>query len=117
MDIQIQINVDCSDLDRMADFYIAALGYVAYGTAGEQYRSILPGDGKGPTLVFQKVPEPKSVKNRVHLDLIVGDIEAEAERFVELGATRVSAEPLGEYGCQWIVMHDPEGNELCLCDS
>jgi predicted enzyme related to lactoylglutathione lyase len=63
------------------------------------------------------VPEPKAVKNRIHLDLVVDDIEAESVRFISLGATRVSAEPLCEDGGCWIVMLDPEGNEICLCDS
>ena len=85
--MEIQINVDCADLDRMVDFYTAALGLRAVRVGGETYRSIVPADGAGPKLVFQKVPEGKVVKNRMHLDLIVGDrIEAEAERFVALGA-------------------------------
>ena len=88
--VEIQINVDCADLDRMVDFYTRALGYVPHGSSGRTYRSIVPATGGGPKVVFQKVPEGKVVKNRMHLDLIVGpDIEREAERFVALGATRV----------------------------
>jgi predicted enzyme related to lactoylglutathione lyase len=114
--MEIQINVDCADLDRMVAFYTAALGYDAHGSAGVTYRSIVPPDGNGPKVVFQKVPEGKLVKNRVHLDLIVGDaLESEAERFVKLGARRLSDEPVVEGGTRWIVMADPEGNELCLC--
>jgi predicted enzyme related to lactoylglutathione lyase len=53
----------------------------------------------------------------MHLDLIVGpDFEKFAERFVQLGAQRLSAQPVVEHGCAWIVMLDPEGNELCLCN-
>ena len=71
----------------MVAFYTAALGYEPFGSAGDRYRSIVAPDGNGPKLVFQKVPEPKLAKNRVHLDLIVGDaIDAEVERFVALGA-------------------------------
>jgi predicted enzyme related to lactoylglutathione lyase len=116
--MDVQINIDCADLDRMVDFYVAALEYVPYGSAGVTYRSIVPADGAGagPKIVFQKVPEAKVVKNRVHLDLIVGDrIEAEAERFIGLGATRVSDGPFEEGGTSWIVLADPEGNELCIC--
>jgi predicted enzyme related to lactoylglutathione lyase len=114
--MRIDINIDCADRDRMVDFYTEALGYVAHGSAGETYRSIMPAEGEGPKIIFQQVPESKVVKNRVHLDLIVGEgIEAQARRFEELGATRVSTEPVVEYGCSWIVMQDPEGNELCLC--
>jgi predicted enzyme related to lactoylglutathione lyase len=112
---EIQINMDCADLDRMVAFYCEALGYTPEGTAGGQYASAVGGDGR-PKLVFQKVPEDKVVKNRVHLDLIVGpDIEGEAARFERLGATRVEA--ISEYGVNWIVMHDPEGNEICICDT
>ena len=86
--MEIQINVDCADLDRMVDFYTRALGYVPHGSSGTTYRSIVPATGEGPKLVFQRVPEGKVVKNRMHLDLIVGPgIEREAERFIALGAT------------------------------
>jgi predicted enzyme related to lactoylglutathione lyase len=112
--MEIQINVDCSDPDALADFYCAALGYRPEGAAG-QYRSIVASDGR-PKLVFQKVVEPKAGKNRMHLDVIVGpDIEGEASRLEGLGATRV--EKISEFGLNWIVMHDPEGNELCICDA
>jgi predicted enzyme related to lactoylglutathione lyase len=112
---EIQINIDCADLDRMLTFYCAALGYTPESQAGQQYASAVAGDGR-PKLVFQKVPEAKVTKNRVHLDVIVGpDIEGEAARLRELGATRV--EKLAEYGLNWIVMHDPEGNEICICDA
>jgi predicted enzyme related to lactoylglutathione lyase len=116
--VEIQINLDCADLDRMVDFYTHALDYVPHGSSGTTYRSIVPAAGAGPKLVFQRVPEGKVVKNRMHLDLIVGpDIEGEAERFVALGATRATADPIGTEDCRWIVMQDPEGNELCLCTS
>ena len=114
--MEIQINVDCDDLDAMVAFYTAALGYEPFGSAGDRYRSIVAPDGNGPKLVFQKVPEPKLAKNRVHLDLIVGDaIDAEVERFLVLGARRLEDAEFDEYGSRWIVLADPEGNELCLC--
>ena len=115
--MEVQINVDCADADALRTFYCEALGYVAEGT-GAQYRSCVPREGvDGPKLVFQQVPEPKRVKNRIHLDLVVGDdIEREAARFAALGATRVSKEPVRELGGAWIVMTDPEGNEICICD-
>jgi predicted enzyme related to lactoylglutathione lyase len=114
--MELHVNIDCSDLERMVGFYTRALGYELYGTAGDQYSSIVPVDGSGPKVVFQRVPEAKVSKNRMHLDLIVDDIETEARRFVDLGATRISEQPIVEYGISWIVMHDPEGNEICLCD-
>jgi predicted enzyme related to lactoylglutathione lyase len=116
--VEVQVNIDCADADALRDFYCQALGYVAKGGGG-QYRSCVPADGgDGPKLVFQQVRESKLGKNRVHLDLIVGDdIEGEAARFAALGATRISDEPVREQGCAWIVMADPEGNEICVCDS
>jgi hypothetical protein len=65
-------------------------------------------DGAGPRLFFQGVPEPKSVKNRVHLDLRADDPAAEVQRLVGLGA-RVLAEYVG-----WVTLGDPEGNEFCV---
>jgi hypothetical protein len=115
--VEVQINIDCADADSLRDFYCQALGYVPRG-AGGQYRSCVPAEGgHGPTLVFQQVSETKRAKNRVHLDLIVGDdIEGEAARFASLGATRISDEPVRELGHAWVVMADPEGNEICICD-
>jgi predicted enzyme related to lactoylglutathione lyase len=118
--VDIQINLDCHDLDSMVAFYTAALDYEPFGTAGDRYRSIVPKHGDGPKVVFQKVPDAKAGKNRMHLDLIVGDaLDSEVERFVALGARRLADEPFDEpfdeYGCRWVVLSDPEGNELCLC--
>ena len=61
-----------------------------------------------PRIYFQKVPEPKAAKNRVHLDLRADDVEAEAARLVELGAVEVHREGT------WITLRDPEGNEFCV---
>ena len=114
--MEVQVNIDCADAVALRAFYCAALGYQPLAEES-QYASCVPAEGAtGPKIVFQQVPEPKRAKNRVHLDIIVGDIEAEASRWGRLGATRVSAEPLREAGCRWIVMRDPEGNEICLCD-
>lgn len=63
-------------------------------------------------LLFFRVPEPKTVKNRVHLDLASKDPAAEIERLVGLGATRL--EYLERNGRTWTVMRDPEGNEFCI---
>jgi hypothetical protein len=82
-------------------------------------------DGDGPRLFFQQVPEDKVAKNRVHLDVraapgLQGDdrmaaLEAECERLVKLGATRVYRdEPAPPLSAGFIVMADPEGNEFCL---
>jgi catechol 2,3-dioxygenase-like lactoylglutathione lyase family enzyme len=111
--MELQINIDCADADALADFYCRALGYSPEGSVA-QYRSVTA-DGL-PKLVFQQVPEARAGKNRVHLDVIVGDdIEGVASRFVELGASR--GERRNEFGMNWIVMRDPEGNEICICDT
>jgi hypothetical protein len=67
-----------------------------------------PTSGSGPRLWFTRVPEPKAVKDRVHLDLRAADVEAEAERLVGLGA-RV----LGRVE-HWVVLADPDGHEFCV---
>lgn len=118
MTTRVEVNIDCADAEGLRAFYCAALGYEAYGRAGTTYCSCVPaGDSTGPKIIFQRVPEPKAVKNRLHLDVIVDDIDAEAARWTALGATRMSAEPVREHGGAWIVMGDPEGNEICICDS
>jgi len=62
------------------------------------------------------VPEPKRTKNRMHFDMHVVDIEAEASRLVCLGAARVEPEALSEHGNNWVLLRDPEGNEFCVSD-
>jgi predicted enzyme related to lactoylglutathione lyase len=66
-------------------------------------------------IAFQQVPESKTVKNRVHLDVEVDDIPAETKRLVALGATKVGGIVTDDYG-DFQVMQDPEGNEFCLVD-
>ena len=107
--------LDCADPDRLADFWTAALGYVNVGGAGA-YVALYPRAGDGPKLLLQRVTEPKAAKNRMHLDIDVTDIHAEAHRLSALGATRVADTPSHEHGTTWILMADPERNEFCICD-
>ncbi|HEY5887907.1 MAG TPA: VOC family protein, partial [Acidimicrobiales bacterium] len=72
--------------------------------------------GRGPKLLLQAVPEAKAGKNRMHLDIDVVDIGAEAARLEALGARRVAADAMHEHDSNWILMADPEGNEFCVCD-
>lgn len=67
-----------------------------------------------PRVLFQRVPEAKTVKDRVHLDVRVGPehVEAEAARLVAAGATELHRAGQGPHG--WVVLADPEGNELCV---
>ena len=104
--------VDTADLDRAVAFWSALLDLPIDGH-GDGWADLAPlGDG-GPVLAFQAVPEVKSGKNRLHLDLSVSDVRAAADYAMWLGATAVT--PLqGAPGRTWQVWRDPEGNEFCL---
>lgn len=109
--------LDCHDPQVLASFWSEALGYESLGEAGN-YVVLLPPAGQvGSQLLLQRVPEPKQGKNRMHFDIHVADIEAEASRLVGLGAVRAQPEQVSEHGTNWILLRDPEGNEFCVCDS
>lgn len=142
MAARLQVAFDCADTRRQAAFWAEVLGYKledppegfdsweAWADAQgipEEHRdsaaAIVDPDGIGPRMYFQKVPEGKTAKNRVHLDVHTVDRDApleqrrtaahaEAERLVALGATRLEAHE--EFGVYWIVLQDPEGNEFCV---
>lgn len=138
----VQITIDCADPAALAAFWAEVLGYTVQPPPGDftswddalrafgvpeadwNSRSAIVADD-APRVFFQRVPEGKAVKNRLHLDVrvapgLVGDermaaLEAEAERLVALGATRAyRVEPDGRMEHGFITMHDPEGNEFCL---
>ena len=144
MSTKVQVVFDCAQPARQAEFWAAALGYRIpdappgfaswddwareEGIPEERWddaRAIEDPDGQGPRVFFQKVPEGKVAKNRMHLDLNVGGghtvpleerrrkVGAEVDRLKALGATdeRGSTEKNGEY---WVRMNDPEGNEFCV---
>ncbi|RKT18696.1 putative enzyme related to lactoylglutathione lyase [Streptomyces sp. 1114.5] len=108
------VTIDCADPHALAGFWAQALE----GTLGEDDN---PGDDEavvesaGASLLFIRVPEGKSVKNRVHLDLQPQDRsrDEEADRLVALGAT-VLADHRNPDGTGWITLADPEGNEFCV---
>ncbi len=140
----VQVTFDCADPARLAGFWAEALGYQvqappdgfaswdealdAWGVPPERRNdasAAVDPRGSGPRLFFQRVPEGKRAKNRVHLDVraapgLQGDermaaLEAEAERLVALGAARLERhEAQPPLGAGHIVMTDPEGNEFCL---
>jgi Glyoxalase-like domain len=143
MAIRLQVVFDAADPPKLAAFWGEAIGYVeedppdgfesweAWAVANDlpredwdRYDSRVDPDGAGPRLFFQRVPEPKTAKNRVHLDLDVSGgrgtpiedrrrrVADAAERAVAAGATRVKA--YDEAGQHWVVLQDPEGNEFCL---
>ncbi len=109
------VTVDCADPDRLAAFWAAALGYV-HDPVGAGWARLLHPQRTLPDLVFQRVPEGKSGKNRVHLDLAaVGVTRLEEQRRLEgLGATHVRLVDDGDPEDVHEIMLDPEGNEFCL---
>jgi len=141
--IKLQVVFDAADPPALAAFWGEAIGYVqedppegfdsweAWAVANDlpredwdNYASRVDPDGAGPRLFFQRVPEPKTAKNRVHLDLDVSGgrgtpledrrrkVADAVERAVAAGATRVK--DYDEAGQHWVVLQDPEGNEFCL---
>lgn len=100
------ITVDCRHAERLASFWAAALDRTVADGASAEFAS-LEGD---PAWCFAQVPEAKQGKNRLHVDLRVDDVEAEAERLVGLGAGRLGA--FTEGGYRWVTLADPEGNEF-----
>lgn len=137
----LQIVFDANDVPRLVAFWEQALGYQVQppppefetwedfarenGIPEEQWDgwgALIDPDGTRPRIFFQRVPEGKTAKNRLHLDVNVGEglegeerairVKQEADRLEELGATRQrEAFERGEF---WIVMQDPEDNEFCL---
>lgn len=113
--MQLVCVLDCADPRALADFWAAALEPLDYrpGPFHSPYLELASRTGAGPPVLLQQVPEPKSAKNRMHLDLRVEDLETEVERLIRLGARRVTGE-LREHGFRWVLMADPEDNEFCV---
>ncbi|MEV6283606.1 VOC family protein [Kribbella sp. NPDC051770] len=138
---QFQVTFDCADPERVARFWCEVLGYVVPPPppgfdSWEAFNASLPAeaqgsafacvdpDGAGPRLFFQRVPEGKVVKNRVHLDVRVGTglvgaerlatLEAERDRLIALGAVEERVLVADGINESCIVMRDVEGNEFCL---
>ena len=138
---EFQVTFDCAEPERVARFWCEVLGYVVPPPPpgfdsweavdrslpperqGSAYACVDPA-GQGPRLFFQRVPEGKVVKNRVHLDVRVGTglvgeervaaLEAECDRLVALGATKVRLMRADGFDESCLVMQDVEGNEFCL---
>ena len=106
--------IDCGDLGRSAQFWTSVLGYARDGPPGGPYQGLVPADGQGIEILLQQVPEVKSGKNRLHLDLRTEDLNTEAERVVALGGLRLTGKPVTEAGWRWHILADPDGNEFCI---
>jgi Glyoxalase-like domain len=140
---EIQVTFDCGDPAALAGFWAEVLGYVlqppppgfeswdqaleAWGVPADQRNSrsaLVDPEDRGPRVFLQKVPEGKTAKNRLHLDVraapgLEGEermtvLEAECARLVALGARRVERFEADQAASGHIVMQDPEGNEFCL---
>ncbi len=140
---QVQVTFDCADPAALAAFWAEVLGYrldspppgfatweaalEAWGVPPERRNdrsAVSDPDGTGPRLFFQRVPEGKTAKNRVHLDVraapgLAGEdrmaaLEQEATRLAGLGATRLQRFEPDDLHAGHVVMQDPEGNEFCL---
>jgi hypothetical protein len=141
MSLAVQVTFDAADPAALAGFWKHVLGYIEQpppegwsswedwareqGIPEEHWNdqsALVDPDGTGPRVFFQRVPEGKTAKNRVHLDVRAAPgldpdarrarLNEEAERLVALGGTKLyEVEEPGEY---WITMQDPEGNEFCL---
>lgn len=115
---------DCVDALTVGRFWSAAIGrpldpegtteFASIGFRGRRNQEGWEPVARDadPTWLFAQVPEPKKVKNRLHLDVVAADPEAEIVRLIELGATRVADRE--QYGYSWTLMVDPEGNEFDL---
>ena len=113
------ITLDVNNPELMINFWSSILRYEL--DSADQFKDpeqvywylVDPAD-KGTRLLIQQVPEPVTAKSRMHIDVHVDDIEAEAERAINMGAKRVDPTPMTELGATWIRMLDPEGNHFCF---
>jgi predicted enzyme related to lactoylglutathione lyase len=110
----IGLSIDAADAAALAGFWAQALGLEVAAGADEGHAvvTIGPADVSVPRLVFHQVPEGKTVKNRLHLDLAATDWGAEIGRLTGLGATPIR--DIQENGARWVTLADPEGNEFDL---
>ena len=113
---ELVVVIDCADLDRSERFWAGALGYAAANPESRHYRSLVPARGPGIEILLQQVDEAKHGKNRLHLDLRTGDLDAEVTRILRLGASRLTGQPVTEDGWRWHILVDPDGNEFCVLE-
>jgi predicted enzyme related to lactoylglutathione lyase len=110
------LQIDCCDPMRLAAFWGAVFGLEVDVCFGEppHYVGLAKAAPDHPHISFQRVPEPKTVKNRLHFDIRVDDIAQTTAQIEALGGRRLPLQDFHEYGFRWRVMADPEGNEFCL---
>lgn len=100
------LTFDAAHAGRLATFWAAALGWDVAPGATEELAAL----SGPPSILFLRVPEAKTAKNRLHPDFLADDLEEEVARLVGLGATRLADRE--EWGARWATLADPEGNEF-----
>ena len=114
----VGVVMDCADPVALADFWQSAIGFTVRTGGGDPYVTLSGSELRRPLnhLTLQRVPEPKTVKNRTHIDLFAGDVAAEVDRLVALGATVTARLPEDASGSDLIFaeLADPEGHEFCV---
>jgi catechol 2,3-dioxygenase-like lactoylglutathione lyase family enzyme len=110
----VAVTIDCADAAALSRFWADVLGWPVAEAPTSEHAVLLPGYGDtgGPRITFNTVPEPKTVKNRVHLDLVSGTFDAETGRLLGLGARRLR--DLHGDKSRWTTFADIEGNEFDL---
>jgi hypothetical protein len=108
-----QVIVDSIAPAGLGRWWCAALGWIVVKDDPDEFE-IRPDIDLRPGLLFGLVPEAKTIKNRLHIDLRPDDRDAEVERLVGLGASRID---VGQRNESWVVLADPEGNEFCVLSS
>jgi hypothetical protein len=113
--------LDCADPVTLADFWQEAIGFDVRTGEGSPYVTLSASQLRRPLnhLTLQRVDEPKTAKNRLHLDLYARDVTAEIDRILALGATELSRLPEGATGedLLYATLADPEGHEFCVIAS
>jgi predicted enzyme related to lactoylglutathione lyase len=110
---KLEMVLDCSDPVELMPFWREALGYRLYYSEPSLV-VLVPHDVNAFPLLLQRVPEPKAAKNRMHIDIVAEDVEAEVDRLEALGARRLHADVRSFGPTRWVTMADPEDNEFCI---
>src|ERR1700724_2535117 len=110
---KVELVLDCAEPKRLATFWREALDYRDYYTDAN-LAVLVPKEGIASPLLLQGVAEPKTGKNRMHVDIVVDDIEDEVHRLQTLGGRRIDDGVQSFGGTRWLRMSDAEQNEFCV---
>jgi predicted enzyme related to lactoylglutathione lyase len=110
---RLEVVLDCFEPETLMGFWREALGYRLYYSE-PSLAVLVPPESNGSPLLLQQVPEPKVGKNRMHVDIVTADVEAEVTRLEALGARRLHDDVRRFGPTRWVTMADPEDNEFCV---